>query len=145
ELLRLRVFGEPLFELPDIGFNSLDVTIGSRGIRVIEKSIEALEVLFDLRFHILSPEERRLAHQILDAREVNARIGLMRAEMLSFGKFFEKDRELLDVIVRGHLAEEIARAQGKPNHFFDLALERDARQVHVDTGAADHVLNRPNI
>ena len=40
------------------------------------------------------------------------------------------------------MPEQIRRAEREADRFFDLALKRDERQVCVDAGATDHVLDR---
>src|SRR5436853_7005631 len=84
--------------------NALDVEIVGLRDRPPEVAIESLEISIDLRQHVFLPKQWRLAAQILRARE---RAGPSEFSIVA-RRFFElskKNFELVDVIVRRHLAQ----------------------------------------
>ena len=57
------------------------------------------------------------------------------------GKFLEKDRQFLHIIVSRHLPEQISRGESKAHALFPVGGEWDRVEVRVDACATDHVGN----
>src|SRR5512139_2814761 len=91
------------------------------------------------------PETRRLLQEVVSAGESGNKMAVVACIICCFCKLAVKLWQLLYVIVRGHLAEQVSGRERKPGDPFQLALERYSPQVRVNSGAANHVLDGSNV
>ncbi len=62
-----------------------------------------------------------------------------------FGELAIKHGQLVHVILGRHLAQKIGGAEREADNLLEFALERNAIQRSIHTGAGNHVLNRANV
>ena len=109
---------------------------------LVQETIQSPEFVVDLGENIFGPEVRGLPHQIARAGKFRTQRHFSFVKTGRLLKFRIQNGQLLHVIVRGHLPEQIRGAEREADDFFHLALERNERQVRVHAGATNHVLRR---
>ena len=88
-----------------IRLDSFEGPIPAVRIRLIQETMQAAEFAIELGLDVIPPEGRRALHQIVRAAELGDEIGVTAIMFRGFHELGIEDRQLLDIILRGHLPE----------------------------------------
>src|SRR6266540_1677722 len=109
------------------------VLVWAVGIWIVEEAVKPKEIAVDFGQDVFLPEERSAALQILRALKSGEARRLLAAPSRGFDELQVKDRQLVHVVARGHLPENVRGGQRETERAFQFNLERNRSQVGVDT------------
>src|SRR5438105_4450491 len=98
----------PLPEHLHIFLNSIEVVVRAIRVRFTKEAVKSQEVTVQPRQDKFFPEYRGLLDQILSAGETGNEMGLVPGKAGRLRKFSIEDRQLLNIIIGRHLAEQVS-------------------------------------